>query len=97
MLGVERKERPWYTNIPKYLHNKLMGRQLSLPIASYIELDASDPDNYYVRFKDGKSQWVGPDSMTEAIYESDSSEDVVCFASDGGWYGHNPSNLQYGC
>lgn len=93
VLGVERYCRPWYFNISTPLYNKLTGRQLSLPIAEYVALDASDKDNYYVRFEDGQSQWVGPGSMTKAIYGSDSPVGVVCFAPNGGWYASSSSIL----
>lgn len=87
VLGVEKHAGPWWCGgIPKGLDNKLRGRQQWLPLASFVALDPSDEWQYYVQFKDGNSQWDGPDGLTEAIHNQQSQVEVVCFAPDGGWY-----------
>lgn len=53
----------WTSGMPTLLYNKLNGRSRSLPSPTYVSLG---PGGYYfIRFADGKYQWVGPDSMTE--------------------------------
>jgi hypothetical protein len=51
-----------YTSgLPTHLHNKLNGRQRTLPSPTCVALGTQD--RYYIRFADGKSQWVGCEAM----------------------------------
>jgi len=69
---------------------------------TYVALGSKN--RYYVEFDDGSSLWYGPDSLTEALKESDQSVASVAFGStwtsyfvvfdNGGWnYGGIPDGL----
>lgn len=78
VLGLDDGGVTWWTGgLPKYLDNKLRGRQLSLPATTFVALDASDTHNYYVRFADGQSEWTGPDSLAEALQAEDEAVKLV--------------------
>ena len=51
----------WTSGLPKLLHNKLNGRSTSLPSPEYVAIGPNG--YYYIRFADGKSEWVGPDNL----------------------------------
>ncbi len=80
--------------IPKLLHNKLNGRQRTLPEPRYVAIGTED--RYFISFVDGKSEWVGPDSMTRCLNASTRRVKTVAFGrnfesffivfEDGGWH-----------
>ena len=49
------------TGLPPSLHNKLNGRQITLPSPDYVVIALQD--RYYVRFEDGKSECVGCEEL----------------------------------
>jgi hypothetical protein len=54
-------------NLPKLLYNKLNGRQKSLPNPAYVALGSQN--RYYIKFKDGKYEWVGCEEMTQTLQQ----------------------------
>jgi hypothetical protein len=68
------------SNLPKLLHNKLNGRQKSLPSPSYVALGSQG--RYYIKFKDGKSEWVGCSDMTQTLNQSNESVLTVAFGEE---------------
>ena len=83
----------WTSGLPKLLHNKLNSRQKSLPPPTYVALGSMN--RYYVKFKDGKSEWVGSDKMTELLNKESRIVKTVAFGEDwdsyfvvfeDGWY-----------
>lgn len=71
----------WTAGLPKFLHNKLNGRQAHLPKPTYVALGSQN--RYYIKFADGKSEWVGCNAMTELLNTSKRSVATVAF---GGSY-----------
>lgn len=49
------------------LHDKLKGRQLYLPVASYIALHASNSEHYFVSFQDGKIDNNLPEQLEAVV------------------------------
>ena len=88
------------SGLPKLLHNKLNGRQKSLPSPVYVSIGSQD--RYYIKFADGKSEWVGCDGFTKALKKSNRTVKSVAFGetwesyfivyTDGGW---QHSNVPY--
>ena len=89
-------------NLPNGLHNKLNGRQRSLPKPTYVALGTKD--RYYIQFADGHSQWSGPDDMGDELQNTDRKVRSVAFGrryssyfivyEDGGYlYKNMPSGL----
>ena len=85
------------------VHQKLKTRALSHPSPKYIAMSA-DNVRYYIRFANGKSEWVGPDSMTELLQGTSREVRSVAFGQnyqdyfvvfeDGGWqYSGVPDGL----
>ncbi len=83
----------WTSGLPKQLHNKLNGRQRTLPSPNYVAMGSQD--RYYVKFEDGKSEWVGCDNMTNLLQGTNRTVKTVAFGedwdtyfvvfADGGW------------
>ena len=73
-----------YRDIPRQLHNKINGRQKSLPKPEYVAMGS--PDRYYVRFADGSSQWSAPPEFTSAINGTGKNVAKVAFGESGGYY-----------
>lgn len=73
-----------WTEVTKLLDNKLRGRQRTLPRPTYVCTDTGK--NYFINFADGKCEWNGPHSFTEAIYNNRSPVSKVAFAPHNGWY-----------
>eukprot|EP00523_Entomoneis_sp_CCMP467_P014636 CAMPEP_0168772292 /NCGR_PEP_ID=MMETSP0725-20121227/3881_1 /TAXON_ID=265536 /ORGANISM="Amphiprora sp., Strain CCMP467" /LENGTH=484 /DNA_ID=CAMNT_0008821805 /DNA_START=1 /DNA_END=1456 /DNA_ORIENTATION=- len=81
------------SGITKLLHNKLNGRQRTLPKATYVAIGSMD--RYYIRFSDGKSEWVGCDGMTALLNKEERTVASIAFGedwnsyfvvfTDGGW------------
>jgi len=49
----------------KQLYSKLAGRNQALPGPSYIALGSQN--RYYVKFEDGRCQWVGCDALSQEL------------------------------
>lgn len=87
--------------MPKNLHNKLNGRQQSLPAPNYVAMGSQD--RYYISFTNGAREWVGCDEMTKELESSARSVMTVAFGehwdshfivyTDGYW---NYNNLPHG-
>ncbi|EJK69390.1 hypothetical protein THAOC_09363 [Thalassiosira oceanica] len=58
--------------LPKLLHNKLKGRAKHHPSPVYVAVGSQD--RYYIKFSNGKSEWVGCDDLTEELNSSSSSK-----------------------
>lgn len=68
---------PWWTSgIPTLLYNKVNGRQKSLPRPTYVAMGSYN--RYYIRFKDGKSEWVGDLPLQDV----QGKPKIVCFGED---------------
>jgi hypothetical protein len=67
----------WTSGLPTQLYNKLNGRQKSLPPPEYVSMGSED--RWYVRFEDGKSQWVGCKFMTAQLQITDVTPWNVAF------------------
>lgn len=70
----------WTSNLTKKVHNKLNGRQATLPQATYVALGSRD--RYYIEFKDGESEWVGCDSMTKLLEKDHRDVKSVAFGKE---------------
>ncbi|KAL7541594.1 hypothetical protein ACHAXR_011051 [Thalassiosira sp. AJA248-18] len=86
--------------LPKLLHNKLNGRQRSLPSPKYVSMGSQD--RYYIEFVDGKSEWVGCDDMSTELNSSSSTVKTVAFGEDWDSYfivytdgGYSYQNIPY--
>eukprot|EP00944_MAST-04C_sp_MAST-4C-sp1_P011908 g11908.t1 len=66
--------------LPKFLHKKINGRQVQLPSPEYVSLGTDN--RYYIRFADGKSEFVAPDKMNKAIDNNTSGVKIVSFGAD---------------
>ncbi|GFH52418.1 hypothetical protein CTEN210_08894 [Chaetoceros tenuissimus] len=62
------------------LHKKLHTRALSHPSPDYIAMGSLD--RYYIRFANGKSEWVGPKDMTELLQNTNRKVKSVAFGED---------------
>lgn len=81
---VERDGQTWWRGVPTGLHNKVNGRQKSLPPVDYVALGGDGA--YFVQFTDGGWQLAGgADSLYDTLCESDSAVEVLAFAPDDGW------------
>jgi len=67
----------WTRGLNKKLYNKLNGRQKSLPCAEYVSIGSQG--RYYVRFKDGTSEWIGCDGMSRVLKESNHKVKSIAF------------------
>ncbi|KAL7470846.1 hypothetical protein ACHAXS_011127 [Conticribra weissflogii] len=67
----------WTSGLPKLLHNKLKGRQRSLPSPVYVAMGSQD--RYYIKFADGKSEWVGCDEMGTELKSNSRTVKTVAF------------------
>ncbi|KAL9191312.1 hypothetical protein ACHAXT_001018 [Thalassiosira profunda] len=67
----------WTAGLPKLLHNKLNGRQKSLPPATYVSMGSQN--RYYVKLRDGKSEWVGCEAMSTVLKESSRTVKTIAF------------------
>jgi len=68
--------------LPTQLHRKLNGRQKSLPPPEYVSMGSKD--RWYLRFEDGKSQWVGCKFMTAQLQSTDVTPRTVAFGKSSG-------------
>ena len=55
----------WTIGIPKYLHNKLNGRQRTLPIPTYVAIGSMG--RYYIEFADGQVEFVACEEMKQTL------------------------------
>ena len=74
----------WTSDCPTQLTNKLKGRSRNLPKPVYVALGSKD--RYYILFEDGKSQWVGPENLGDAIHKRRSRARSVAFGSEWNSY-----------
>jgi len=74
----------WSAGIPKLLHNKLNGRQKSLPRPSVISIGSSrnSKDSYFVQFTDGSAKWNGLPDELEAKLKNDRSDVAILALGD---------------
>ena len=88
--------------LPAGLHKKLHTRALSHPSPTYFSIGTEN--RYYVHFANGKSEWVGPKSMSETLHEQDRTVRSIAFGdswdsyfvvfTDGWWTYHGvPESL----
>ena len=80
---VERDGQTWWADVPTALHNKVVGRQKSLPPVDYVALGGGG--RWFVQFTDGNWWLVGPQSLHSALCGSDSAVEILAFAPDDGW------------
>ena len=94
MMLYEKRGWSWNGTPTKLLYNKLHGRQRHLPDPTYVAL--SGDNRYYIKFADGKSEWVGPDSFSDKIHAQSRGVRTVAFGEDwdtwfivfnDGWWG----------
>jgi len=81
LLLYEDGDQTWTSGLPTFLYNKLNGRQKSLPPPEYVSMGSHD--RYYVRFQDGKSEWVGCEHMTRQLKNTDATPRAVSFGKSG--------------
>mmetsp|Transcript_31329 Transcript_31329/g.74452 ORF Transcript_31329/g.74452 Transcript_31329/m.74452 type:complete len:398 (-) Transcript_31329:52-1245(-) len=55
--------------LPTALHNKLQGRQRTLPRPTYVALGSEN--RYYLEFADGAKIWSGPEALRRALEDED--------------------------
>jgi len=100
IMLYENGSQSWTSGLTKLLHNKLNGRQKTLPSPVYVALGSDD--RYYISFKDGKSEWVGCNDMSELLKNDTRKVRSVAFGEDwdsyfivfddGGWQSKNIPN-----
>jgi hypothetical protein len=82
-------------NIPTLLLNKLKGRAQSHPKPVYVALGTQN--RYYIKFDNGKSEWVGCEHMGEYLQKDATQVATVAFGDEwdsyfvvtkGGGYGY---------
>lgn len=75
-----------WSGIPIWLHNKLRGRQRSLPPVSLLSLGPSH--EAFVQFEDGKCNWSmnDDDEFASTVNSHTSRITNVAFGPDGGWF-----------
>ena len=82
--------------LPTPVYNKLNGRSLSHPPPTYVSIGTKG--RYYIKFANGKSEWVGSDAMGETLHAESRSVQSVAFGSDfeshfivfsDGWWSYN--------
>eukprot|EP00878_Enallax_costatus_P019995 GHUV01021117.1.p1 GENE.GHUV01021117.1~~GHUV01021117.1.p1 ORF type:complete len:194 (-),score=44.16 GHUV01021117.1:286-867(-) len=80
----------WWNYIPDTLYNKVNGRLGGQPDRAAVDYVALGPnEQYYLQFRDGSSWWNGPDSLTDALHESQDEDlevEILAFAPGGGWF-----------
>ncbi|XRA98355.1 Aste57867_15909 protein [Pycnococcus provasolii] len=67
-------------DLPTGLYNKLHGRSLDHSRPSYVALGTQE--SYYIRFRNGSSQWAGPDGLSTALHETSRTVASVAFGED---------------
>jgi murein DD-endopeptidase MepM/ murein hydrolase activator NlpD len=82
LVLYENGDQAWTSGLPTQLYNKLNGRQKSLPPPEYLSMGSED--RWYVRFEDGKSQWVGCKFMTAELQSTDVVPWTVAFGKSSG-------------
>ena len=80
MMLYEKYGWSWNGTPTKLLYNKLHGRQRHLPDPTYVAL--SGDNRYYIKFADGKSEWVAPDSFSDKIHAQSRGVRTVAFGED---------------
>ena len=84
-LGIHHDGRAaWGPGIPKFLDNKLRGRQNWLPTVDVVSL-GYEGDNYFVQFADGQMEWAGiPDELSRFLSEESNKGTSVQTIALGG-------------
>jgi len=89
---------------PRFLRNKLQGRQRQLPSPTYVSIGSEG--QYYISFEDGDFEWMGCDKMSEILMKSKREVRSIAFGAtsdtffvvfhDGSWEydGDIPSGLE---
>jgi hypothetical protein len=66
--------------LPDYLYKKLNGRAWHHPAPTYVALGTMD--RYYIRFANGKSEWMGCEGMSDVLDRENRSVRTVAFGED---------------
>lgn len=72
------------SGLPNNLHKLLHTRATSHPSPLYVALGTEG--RYYIRFANGKSEWVGPEGMTTLLNQETRKVRSVAFGSDWSTY-----------
>jgi hypothetical protein len=104
-VGIVLTETDWYytADLPDGLYKLLHTRSTSHPKPTYVSLGSRG--RYYICFENGKSQWVGPDPLTNLLQKETRDVRSVAFGEDydtffvvwndgGAAWSHIPSGLQ---
>jgi ribosomal protein S27E len=96
IMIFENGGKAWTTGLTAHLYNTVPGRRKSLPSLEYVAMGSQD--RYYVKFEDGRSEWVGCDAMTTALKETNRSVKSIAFGEhwdsyfivyECGWWQYN--------
>ena len=76
----------WWSGVPTSLHNKINGRQKSLPTVSFVRL--ADQGAWFVRFDDGSFSWMNmPDDLDAVLSASKNGIEELQIAYDrSAWF-----------
>ena len=66
--------------LPKGLYNKLHGRSLDHSRPSYVAVGTQE--RYYIRFRNGSSQWAVPDGLSDELEKTSKKVASVAFGED---------------
>ena len=74
-----------WVNLPKKLHDKLIGRQKSL--AGVQAMSVGDDGSWFVRFHDGSWDARGPDNLPKTMDDVDKDDcQVVAVEFGSSWF-----------
>jgi len=68
------------SGLPDNVHKLLHTRAASHPSPDYVALGSMN--RYYIRFKNGKSEWVGPDDLSKLLQKDSRKVKSVAFGED---------------
>lgn len=92
-IGSSSRPGPWYMGIDGEVGERL--EELGRAYIRFAALDVSNDDNFYFRHADGRQEWQGPPSLSDALEGEPQEARVVSFAPHDGWCG--PLLLPYAC
>ncbi|KAJ3082654.1 hypothetical protein HK102_001534 [Quaeritorhiza haematococci] len=76
-----------WEGLPTGLHNKLNGRQKSLPPVDILALNPASSWEAFVQFKDGKQTWwVDDPDFTKTMHSRNKRVEHVALGPDGTWF-----------
>merc|ERR1712151_1182239 len=90
--------------VPRFLRNKLLNRQPTLPSPIYVSIGCEN--QYFISFSDGNFEWMGCDTMRDILMKSKRDVCAITFGSnydsffivydDGSWQYHGliPNGLE---